>query len=59
MKICNDTEPATCVSSQRSQRDKQQEIFEYLDTVRHGRNYTPAKTINDLSSFMTRDEFAW
>ncbi len=46
LKTCNDTERATSVSQSRAQRDQAQAVFVYLDTIRHVRNYTPAKTNN-------------
>ncbi len=52
LRTCNDVERATSVSQPRAQRDQAQAVFVYLDTIRHGRNYTPAKTINELSSFL-------
>ncbi len=57
LKSCNDTERATNVSQPRAQRDQAQAVFVYLDTIRRGRNYTPAKTINELSSFLSRVEY--
>ncbi len=57
LKICKDTERATSVSQPRAQRHQAQAVFVYLDTIRHGRNYTPAKTINELSSFLSRKEY--
>ena len=51
LKVCNHKERAT--SLPRAQRDPQQANFVYVDTIRHGRNYTPTKTINELSSFVS------
>ncbi len=58
LKTCNDVERATSVSQPRAQRDQAQAVFVYVDTIRHGRNYTPAKTINELSSFLSREEYS-
>ncbi len=57
LKICKDSERATSVSFPRAQRDQAQAVFVYLDTVRHGRKYTPAKTNNELSSLLSREEY--
>ncbi len=57
LKICNDALRNACMDMSREARDQHMEICAYVDTLRHGRNYTPTRSVADTSTFLSREDF--
>ena len=57
LKVCNDALRNPCMDLSREVRDQHMEIYAYIDTFGHGRIYTPTRSVVDMSTFLSREDF--
>ncbi len=57
LKVCNDAVRNACMDWSREVPDQHLSVCTYIDTLRYGRNYTPTKSVMDLSTFLSREDF--